>query len=539
MKKSWKIFTLVISTALVLQPFSVFAMTKEEMVYGNLNQEGKVEKVTIQSKLSSLDQGKVLDYSELSKISNVNGNEKFLQRDKQLTWKSTGQDIYYQGITEKQLPVGVHVKYYLNGKEKKVNKMIGKSGKVKIELSFQNYEYHSEKNLHTPFLIMVSTTLSNQKNKDITVNHGKCIDTGTRNIILGIASPGVSEDLQDLEFDALDQVVIEYETDEFHLNDIYMIATPKLLGEEDLSIFDQVGNVSNSMGVMQQSMNQLQTGSNQLRDGSLEVASASKLIVGHLKDASFAMEQLTQGSIDLDDGLTQIITNLQEAKKVLENKDINGSIENLKLLLEKNEMAVFNLKQANSSLESTYLQNSLQQFQTEQELVSYFSNLGLDDATIQNLIVCKKSYEANAMLIELLDANSTAITSIMDSLEELNDSISMMLTQLENGLTKVEQGASALSLNLSKLNQGIKELYSGSSLLSSGTDQLVTGATSLSAGLTTFNEKGIYSLSQYSKKILSYSNKAKQLIQLSNDYSGYACNNSDRTTFVFKINASK
>lgn len=50
-------------------------------------------------------------------------------------WK----DIYYQGTSDKNLPVSMKVTYYLDGKEISPKKLVGKSGKVKIRYEYENH----------------------------------------------------------------------------------------------------------------------------------------------------------------------------------------------------------------------------------------------------------------------------------------------------------------------------------------------------------------------------------------------------------------
>lgn len=37
--------------------------------------------------------------------------------DGALTWQADGNDIYYQGTTDKELPIDMKMTYYLDGKE--------------------------------------------------------------------------------------------------------------------------------------------------------------------------------------------------------------------------------------------------------------------------------------------------------------------------------------------------------------------------------------------------------------------------------------
>ena len=101
MKKFNQVMTLSVATMLLLNPASVFAMTKNETIYSTLNYNGVIEKTTINTRLSDLEKGSVVDYTKLDDIKNINGREKFSIDSGTLTWKSTGKDIFYQGkVTE-------------------------------------------------------------------------------------------------------------------------------------------------------------------------------------------------------------------------------------------------------------------------------------------------------------------------------------------------------------------------------------------------------------------------------------------------------
>ena len=64
------------------------------------------------------DVSEIKDVSTLENIENVKGYETFVSDGKYgLTWQADGADIYYQGSTEKQLPVAVKLTYKLDGKE--------------------------------------------------------------------------------------------------------------------------------------------------------------------------------------------------------------------------------------------------------------------------------------------------------------------------------------------------------------------------------------------------------------------------------------
>ena len=138
MKKFNQVMTLSVATMLLLNPASVFAMTKNETIYSTLNYNGVIKKTTINTRLSDLEKGSIVDYTKLDDIKNINGREKFSLDSGTLTWKSTGKDIFYQGKTDKQLPIEVNIKYYLNNKEVKPEDIKGKKGKIIKTLRAEN-----------------------------------------------------------------------------------------------------------------------------------------------------------------------------------------------------------------------------------------------------------------------------------------------------------------------------------------------------------------------------------------------------------------
>ena len=132
MKNLNKVISGVLISSLLFTPVSTLALTKEETVYTNLNYDGTVEKTIVNNHISDLDKGKVTDDTELKKLLNINGKETYTENNGIITWNAKGKDIYYQGTTDKELPITVDAKYYLDGKEMKAKKLVGKKGKVTI-----------------------------------------------------------------------------------------------------------------------------------------------------------------------------------------------------------------------------------------------------------------------------------------------------------------------------------------------------------------------------------------------------------------------
>ena len=141
--------TLAAGMAVVLGAGTVMAaastgdngLQKEETVYVNTTAGGEVTDVTVSDWLKNSgdsSNSEVKDASDLQDIKNVKGDETFTQNGNDLTWSTDGKDIYYQGKTEKNLPVSVGIKYYMDGTEVSPEALAGKTGHLKMEVTYAN-----------------------------------------------------------------------------------------------------------------------------------------------------------------------------------------------------------------------------------------------------------------------------------------------------------------------------------------------------------------------------------------------------------------
>ena len=95
--------------------------TKEETVYVITDDTGSQTELIVSDHIVNKTGSKVInDVSSLKDIENVKGDEKYTQKkDGTLTWEAGGNDIYYQGTTDRKPPVSMEIKYFLDGKEVK------------------------------------------------------------------------------------------------------------------------------------------------------------------------------------------------------------------------------------------------------------------------------------------------------------------------------------------------------------------------------------------------------------------------------------
>ena len=112
---------------------------KDETVYVLYSSGNDVKEVIVSDWLQNAKAlESIADVSDLTNIENVKGYEDFAKDGENLTWNAKGADIYYQGKTDKELPMTVKITYFLDGKEMSAEEIAGKSGKVTIRYDYTN-----------------------------------------------------------------------------------------------------------------------------------------------------------------------------------------------------------------------------------------------------------------------------------------------------------------------------------------------------------------------------------------------------------------
>ncbi len=539
MKKINKIISGMLISSMLIAPVSTFALTKDEVVYTNLGLDGQVEKTVVNNHIFNLDKGEVNDDTELKKLLNINGTEKFSKDGNLLTWNSTGKDIFYQGSSDKELPITVDVKYYLNGKEMSAKKMAGKKGEIKIRLSFKNNIYSN--GLYTPFVVTMGTTLSNKENTNIEISNGKVVSTGKKSMAVALASPGLYESLGLDELKNLDEVVLSYKTTNFKLSNVYIISTPKLLSDADLSIFNKMDTLNSSLGLLQTNMDKAVAGAKELTTGTKKLASGADTISTKLNDALLGVSKLEEGSVKLTSGLEEIIASLEEAKQKLDeaqnNEEATEQMQQLEQLQGANTKMITKIK--------NNFDNDDEKITKAKEIIDECNLADEENELKIAACVAKKEVEKKVILtigqlndaayLMLLENNSYAITTLSAKISDTASTIDDMLSELEAALGEARDGSYELEAGLLELKDGISKLSVGAKELSTGANSAADGTLVLSEGLDKLNNEGINKLSSYGNTAGNYVNKLKKLAKLSEDYKGYGSNSASNSTFIYKI----
>lgn len=565
MRKSNKILKLIMLGVISFIPLNALALTKNESVYTTLNMDGTVSKMTITNHLFINDEKVVEDQSELSEILNINGKETFTNDNGSLKWTCNGKDIFYQGNTDKNLPIDINIKYYLNDKEKNAKDMIGKKGDIKIVITFKNNLKNDvningkKEELYTPFVIMSGMLLDGKSNNHIEVTNGKVVSAGSRSAIVSIASPGLYESLNVNELNNMNEVVIKYKTTKFSSNNIYIMATPKLIEEEDLDIFDDVDNITNSINTLQTSINTIEDGAKELSNGINQIYAGSEKIRTSMptedenKENEKTLNQLKNTNNSTVNTLLMTNSSLQSQKQEVQNKiteaqskkayvevQINKADESLTSATNAYNEYSTKLSSANAGISQVQSQiNSASDETIKNQLTIKLSELQGQKQSLEMVLpLLENQKNAISTAKEALNGTLVSINGTIELLNQTNNSLDISINANKNLAALISGNNRVVDSSINTINS-MRTLTSGITELSNGAKKLNDGSITLQNGITKFNNEGIHALGSYSSKVKGYSNKIEALTDLSKNYKGFTSNNSTNTIFINKVESVK
>ena len=318
------------------------SISKDEIVYVLAGADGAVKKIIVSDWIkNTAANSKLSDKSELTNIKNVKGDEKYtLNSENNTVWDAQGNDIYYQGNIEKELPVGLTVSYKLDGKPVSPKDIAGKSGKVTIRFDYDNRQYETvtidgkAEKIYVPFAMLTGMLLNNDIFSNVEVSNGKLINDGNRTAVIGIALPGLQSNL-DLTKDIIDipdYVEITADVKNFKLGITVTVATNELFNQIDSSKLNSIESLAGSVNELTGGMQKLLNGSSELYGGLTTLLTKSKELVTGIERMASGAKELNDATAKIDEGVGELdgyISDLSNGLNELKghNTELNGGAE--------------------------------------------------------------------------------------------------------------------------------------------------------------------------------------------------------------------
>lgn len=312
-----------------MMPVTVFAQSndenpteKTETVYSVLNSDGSISDTIVSSWLHDEDGiNNIKETLNLTDVKNIKSNEKPSKDGNTYTWNAKGNDVYYEGTATKQLPVSVKIRYELDGQEMSAKDMEGKSGHLKLMISFTN-NYSEVKNIngksiviHPSYLAGGMLNMSTGNFSNVKCESGKIVNDGTNEMLAFANIPGLNETLKSAGLDKVnnqlgisDDVTVEADVNDFDLGSIMVGMTNEIDLASELGDIGSVSELTDGIDQLIEADDQLIDGSKQLYDGTTQLKEQAAPLTG----SSDQVRQLSAGAIQLNDGVKALQTGITQ-----------------------------------------------------------------------------------------------------------------------------------------------------------------------------------------------------------------------------------
>ena len=461
---------------------------KDETVYVLARADGSVEKIIVSDWVQNTQGGDTIhDVTRLTDIENVKGSETCtLGGDNTCVWDARGNDIYYQGEIDQELPVSVAVSYSLDGQPVTPEELAGKSGHVSIRFDYTNHQYElmdiggRQEKIYVPFAMLTGVLLDNEVFSNVSVSNGKIVNDGDRTIVAGLAFPGLQDSLG-LDRDTLDlpeYVEITADVEGFALETTVTLAANGLFNDMAYEA-GGLDDLDGKLDELTDAMAQLIDGSSRLYDGLCTLLDSSKELVSGIDRLAAGAAQLKQGADGLSAGASQLQAGAAALSQGLDalaqnNGSLNGGATQVFQTL---------LSTADAQLAAAGVQAPELTVENYAQVLDGVIAAAGESPAAQQVAALKASLDSYNGFYQGLQSYTAGVAQSAAGAGELN-----------TGISSVKDGADSLSAGADLLYDGILTMQNSAPALIDGVTQLRDGAMELSDGLKEFNEKGVQKL---------------------------------------------
>lgn len=493
---------------------------KSETVYAILDADGNREKVVVNEWLTNKSGAdEISDTSNLKKIENTSGDQKYTKDGDQLTWKADGSDIHYQGTTDEELPVNVNVSYYLNGNEVSASEIAGKSGDVEIHFDYDvnRTEVVDGTSVTKPYTMASAVVLDGTHFSNISVSNGKVVNDGNTNMCIGVAFPGLAGNigLGASGISIPESVVVKAHTDNFQIDGTYTAAMSGVMSDINTSgasgVESKVSQLESGLDQLVSASDKLLAGTNELKAGIDQLQAGAGTLKNGTQELATGADQLDKsvkaGGSDLssqiltDDQIKEYGAKAQEAAEATAASDPDKKIEGAADQATSDVMNGAVYMAVKQSVEDLLAQQKgYQDFQSVTDATARTTieetakavalkasqNSGLYSA-VKNGQDGKSGLKGAFTETAKKAAGTAASEATVTTATTFNDKIKAAVQKLSGQMNALSEGTGKLSAGASKLNSGAGDLYTG-------TTKLSAGAATLDSGMAQFNKEGIHAM---------------------------------------------
>lgn len=496
------VFLLVSSSAI-----SYAEIIKNETVYINLNYDGSKENIVVVNHISGQNGDEYFtDYGEYDSFEVlVNGVEPVIEGNK-IKWPTSflkENDIYYEGKIDKELPMDLSIKYYLDKKEISGKEVAGKTGDFKIVVSIKD-----SPDLTTQIQIPLDLNIFS----DVNVNGGVASVVGkTMTVVYNHLPMGDGKYTLEAygENIELDSITIAGTAGDIEIPDSLDSGIKQLTdGIDEMSDASKElhsGSVEINKGtnLLVNGIKTLSNGIYKLFTGTKEISNNSNAIVNGFKEINAGLIQLKDHVVELISGIGEMNTGLSSLNK--ESQNINTGLSGINQGIGGLSEGVQGLGEGLSQLNEGHqglvqLANSLannpdpsvqalaQGVLGEAEAIASLSQ-GASEISVGAIALASNTSKLAAGYGEF----SNGLSSIATGFNVMNQGLQTFPQELETmvgGHTELVNGLDPLFGGIQELGSGMEKMYNETKSMPSQVQELADGQSELSDGLLKLNEEG-------------------------------------------------
>ena len=474
---------------------------KEETVYVNADATGNSDEVTVSDwlKNSGSVSGNLTDESILKEIKNVKGDETFTENGDQLTWNTAGEDIYYQGTKDKELPVSVKLTYFLDGKEVKPDELKGKSGHLKIQVQYTNNEKKTvtvdgkEEEVYTPFIMMTGMILPNETFSNVTIDNGKVISDGSRNIVVGFGMPGLKDSLdldEETTKEAEDKGVtipenfeMEADVTDFTMSSTFTVALTDLLDDMDMDNIIDVDSLKDSLNELEDAALELVSGSGTLADGASTLADGVSSYTAGADELNADIQKYLGSNGELNGSVTEYVNGVGKVVKGV--KDYTSGTNALANGV--TSYVVGEQKIAAGAAQLSQLSKGLEQVQTAVDTLSKAAD-GKGEAT-DDLVIAANQLAAGTKQLQAV-LGSEEVTALLTQVNGMVTTGNELISATESLSASLQTGIATPVANIAAALTGMEtQLNAINTQLGTLQSDCETAVADVNAKITDYNTK--------------------------------------------------
>lgn len=476
---------------------------KDETIYVNLDHSGKAQNIRVVNRLHGKGQEDYyIDYGSYENVKPLVDLDPVVEKDR-IKWPlkdAHGKDIYYEATIDKDLPVKLNIKYFLDGKKIPAEELVGKSGKLKIDILVEN-ESSLTSQIQIPLNLDVFSNIEVENGAGSVV--GKTMTVVFTHLPIGEGEFSIEAEGKNIELESIlisstnFKMPISGDLDEF-LSGIDELARAfdqleegsKEINKGTISLRDGIKVLADGIGEIYSGFSQISSktkeileGFNQFNLGFKTLKNSIVDIINGIGELNSNFETAVQGGNNIDQGLNQLNKGTKDLDKGL--KEINSGLGDLN----SNHKQLVQLAQS--------LQNS--QDPSVRALAEGVIGEGLAiEGLSKGLNESYKGVNAiaentNQLYLGYGEYNK-GINEILKGYRQLGQGLQPMPEEIENmykGHNQLTDGLGSLSDGLDSIDSGLEEMNKNTKTLPNQVGKLAEGQKELTDGISELNKEGI------------------------------------------------